>query len=102
MRLLFSSFFFFFTLVVGAILFVVVTLNFPGIMNQLIDVAGQLPSLLRSWGLPDSYAVWLNVLVNGGQLVLLGFVLVTRIVFALIGAAFGSGDSDSAFDRWGR
>lgn len=92
MRLVFSSFYFFFTLVVGAILFVAVTLNFPGIMNQLINIAGQLPAVLQGWGLPDTYVVWLNVLVNGGQLVLLCFVLLTRIIFGLIGAAVGWDD----------
>lgn len=109
MRLLFTSFNFFLTLVVASIAFVATTLEFPGIMNQLMEWAQQIPPMLTDLGVPVKYVVWVNILLTGEKLVLLGFVLTTRILFAVIGGALGPifgfgerGGSGSAFDRWGR
>ncbi len=109
MRILFSSLSFFVTLIVGAIAFAATAIEFPAIMRQLIGWAQQLPPYLAQVGLSDNYLVWTDILLSGDKLVLLGFVLVTRIIFALIGIVvgplfgFGSGDqkNDSAFHRWG-
>jgi hypothetical protein len=109
MGILFSSFTFVFTLIVGAIAFAATAIEFPTIMRQLIGWAQQLPPYLSQVGLSDTYLVWTDILLSGDKLVLLGFVLVTRIVFALIGMIFGplfgigpaQAGSDSAFNRWG-
>jgi hypothetical protein len=115
MRLLFTSLSFMVTLVVGAIAFAATAIEFPGIMRDLIEQANRLPPYLSSLGISDSYMVWLEILLTGDKLVLLGFVLVTRIVFALIGEIFSppaerrsaeapppSGMQVSAFHRWGK
>jgi hypothetical protein len=109
MRLLFSSFSFVLTLVVGAIAFAATAIEFPTIMRQLIGWAQQLPPYLSQVGLSDTYLVWTDILLSGDKLVLLGFVIVTRLVFALIGMIFGPlfglgsapAERDSAFSRWG-
>jgi hypothetical protein len=109
MRLIFYSFTFILTLAVGAIAFAATAIYFPTLMRQLIGSAQQLPGYLSQVGLSDTYLVWTDILLSGDKLVLLGFVLVTRIVFALIGMVFGplfgigpaQAGSDSAFSRWG-
>jgi hypothetical protein len=108
MRLLFTSFTFVLTLAVGAIAFAATAIQFPTLMRQLIGAAQQLPGYLSQVGLSDTYLVWTDILLSGDKLVLLGFVIVTRIVFALLGMIFGplfgmgpAQGSDSAFNRWG-
>ena len=109
MRLLFSSFTFILTLAVGAIAFAFTAIEFPTIMRELIGAAQQLPGYLSQVGLSDNYLVWTDILLSGDKLVLLGFVIVTRIVFALLGMIFGPlfgiGPAQwaaiSAFNRWG-
>ncbi len=109
MRVLWSSFTFVLTLIVGAIAFAATAIELPGIMRQLIEWAQQLPPYLEQLGLSNNYLVWTDIILSGDKLVLLGFVLVTRIVFALIatvvGPIFGSGSAragdESAFQRWG-
>lgn len=109
MRILWSSFTFILTLIVGAIAFAATAIELPGIMRQLIEWAQQLPPYLESLGLSNTYLVWTDIILSGDKLVLLGFVLATRIVFALIGTVvgpvFGVGSSrsrnESAFQKWG-
>lgn len=109
MRVLWSSFMFIFTLIVGAIAFAATAIEFPGIMRQLIDWAQQLPPYLEGLGLSNTYLVWTDIILSGDKLVLLGYVLATRIVFALIGTVLGplfgvgvgrSNDA-STFEKWG-
>ena len=109
MRILFSSFTFVLTLIVGSIAFAATAIMYPGIMRELIASAQQLPPYLSKLGLSNTYLVWTDILLSGDKLVLLGFVLATRIVFALIGIVFGPlfgfgaghAERDSAFHRWG-
>jgi hypothetical protein len=107
MRILFSSFMFVITLIVGAIAFAATAIELPGIMRQLIEWAQQLPPYLEQLGLSNTYLIWPDIILSGDKLVLLGFVLMTRLVFALIGTVvgplFGSGRAanESAFQKWG-
>jgi hypothetical protein len=109
MRILFTSFSFVFTLILGSIAFAATAIEFPSLMRELIGLAQQLPPYLSNLGLSDTYLVWTDILLSGDKLVLLGFVLATRIVLALLGIVFGplfgfgSGraEQDSAFHRWG-
>jgi hypothetical protein len=84
MRILFSSFTFLLTIVLGAIAFAFTAIEFPGIMRELIAYAQTLPAYLSSAGLSDNYMVWVDILLSGDKLVLLGFVLAARIVIAII------------------
>lgn len=110
MRILLTSFSFFVTLIVGAVAFALTAIEFPGIMRELIAYAQRIPGHLSTLGLSDSYMVWMDVLLTGDKLVLLGFVLVTRIIFAIFGAIFsrdggatadGGAPRSSPFNRWG-
>jgi len=109
MRVMWSSFVFILTLIVGAILFAATAIEFPGIMRQLIEWAQQLPPYLEGIGLSNNYLVWTDIILSGDKLVLLGFILFTRILFALIGTVvgpmFGIGvpksDRDAAYQQWG-
>ena len=109
MRILFTSFMFVLTLIVGAVLFAATAIEFPGLMRELISLAQQLPPYLAQLGLSNTYLVWTDIILSGDKLVLLGFILVTRLIFALIGTVFGPlfgvGGSkhhdESAFQQWG-
>ncbi len=109
MRVMFTSFLFVLTLIVGAILFAATAIEFPGVMRQLIEWAQQLPPYLAQTGLSESYLVWTDIVLSGDKIVLLGFVLFTRILFALIGTVvgplFGVGgrrrEDESDFAKWG-
>jgi hypothetical protein len=109
MRIFFMSFTFLLTLIVAALAFVATVIEFPGVMLQLTGWANQLSPYLAKLGVSNNYLVWVDILLNGQKLVLLGYVLVTRIIFALLGIVFGplfgfGGERparDSAFHRWG-
>jgi len=108
MRILFSSFIFILTLIVGAVLFAATAIEFPGIMRDLIGWAQQFPPYLEQVGLSNNYLVWTDIILSGDKLVLLGYILVTRLIFALIGTVvgplFGVGAKtrdESAFQQWG-
>lgn len=83
------SFTFFLTIVLGAIAFAATAIEFPTLMSQLIDWAQQLPAYLSTLGLSPSYQVWINILLTGDKLVLLGFVFVTRVIIAIVVTAIG-------------
>lgn len=104
MRVIWSSFIFVLALVVGYIAFQAFALQSPGSMRSLIEWSQQLGPYLQSHGVPGTSLVYLT----GDKVVLLGFILVTRLVFALIGTIvgplFGVGQGradESAFQRWG-
>lgn len=103
MRVIWSSFVFILTLVVGYVAFQAFAFHSPDAMRSLIEWAQQLRPYLEAKGFPPGYLVFLA----GNMLVLLGFILVTRLVFALIGTivgplfGVGQGRSEDAFQRWG-
>src|SRR5262245_24039186 len=89
MRLMFSSFYFVITLVSGAIAFAATAIEFPGIMREFIAIAQKLPAYLSTFGLSDQYMVWIDILLSGDKLVLLGFVLATRLFLTILAGVFG-------------
>src|SRR5918998_3824573 len=97
MRILFSSFTFVVTVILGAIAFAFTAIEFPAIMRDLIVYAQTLPAYLSGLGLSDTYMVWVEILLSGDKLVLLGFVMAARIVVAIVGSVlspiFESGSS---------
>jgi hypothetical protein len=113
MRILFTSFSFVLTLIVGSLVFAFTALEFPAIMRDLIAYAQSLPGYLSNLGIGDRYLVWVDILLSGDKLVLLGFILVTRIIFAIVGGvvtpAYDSAPprqqnqkQASAFNGWGK
>lgn len=114
MRLLFSSFSFVATMVIGAIAFAATAINFPAIMRDLIGYAQQLPGYLTNLGLGPEYMVWVDILLTGDKLVLLGFIAAARVLVAVLTAVVAPGNSArasfapegygkaSAFHGWGK
>jgi len=116
MRIFFSSVSFVATLIVGAFAFAFTAIQFPGIMRELIEAAQKVPGYLSGLGIPDNYMVWVDILLSGDKLVLLGFVAVTRILFAIVGGILSPLDDTprsrssgasrqkqvSDFDQWGK
>jgi hypothetical protein len=117
LRILFSSFSFVVTMVIGAIAFAATAINFPAIMRDLIAMAQQLPGYLTNLGISPEYLVWVDILLSGDKLVLLGFILVARIIVTVIAGIFAplfEGSSarssfaptghgkGSAFHGWGK
>jgi hypothetical protein len=85
-------------------------------MRELISAAQLLPAYLSSFGLSDRYMVWIEILLSGDKLVLLGFVLAARILLAILQGVFAPlfessprrasfvespGGRSSPFHRWG-
>ena len=104
MRVIWSSFVFILTLIVGAIAFQAVALQSPDTMRGLIEWEAQIRPYIEAQGFSSSYFSFMA----GGKVVLLGFILATRLLFALIGTivgplfGIGQGQADeSAFQRWG-
>jgi hypothetical protein len=108
MRFLMSYASFVFTLIAGALLFAFLAIEFPGIARQLMDEAKGLPGYLSSLGLSDKYMIWVDILLTGEKVLLLGCMLVMRLLFALIGAVarplvgIRAPRSGSEFEGWGR
>lgn len=113
MRILFTSFSFLATMVIGAIAFAFTAIEFPTIMRELIGYAQMLPGYLSTLGLGDRYMVWLEILLTGDKLVLLGFILATRILLAIVTTivasdyppartSFVEESKGSPFKGWGR
>ncbi len=102
-------------MIIGSIAFAATAIEFPGIMRELIAYAQTLPAYLSSLGISDSYMVWVDILLSGDKLVLLGFILATRIVFAIITSVVGpifegnpsppprqNQNQSSVFSGWGK
>lgn len=88
MRVLFISVSFFFTMILGALAFAFTAMNYPGTMRSLMAGAEQLRNQLSTFGISDSYMVWIDILLQGDNLVLMGFIVVARIFIAILGSIF--------------
>jgi hypothetical protein len=106
-RLLFITFSFILTVIIGAVAFAFTAMTYPTTMRQLMSNAEQLRNQLGTIGINDSYMVWVDILLQGDNLVLMGFIIAARIIMALLGALFSRGSYDddgprrSPRRRWG-
>ncbi len=80
----------FFSLILGAIALAVVAVMLPETMETFLDGASWLRDQLTSTGLASKYNVWVKFLIADQQLVFMGFVIVVRIILALLIAAGSS------------
>jgi hypothetical protein len=87
----FTGFSFFFTMILGAVAFAFTAMTYPTTMRQLMAGAEQLRNHLSSLGIPDTYMVWVDILLQGDNLVLMGFIVLARIVIAFLGSLFSRG-----------
>jgi hypothetical protein len=70
----------FVSLVLGALAFGFVFIKFPGLMEQILNLAAELKLWLTSRGVSPEYNNWIRVLLEERQLVFMGFTVVTRVL----------------------
>ena len=80
----------FFSLILGAAALAAVAVIVPGTMESLLDSASWVRDQLTNTGLAPKYNVWVKFLIADQQLVFMGFVIVMRILLALLFAAGSS------------
>ncbi len=119
MKFFLSSFGFLLTLIAGVLAFAFTAIEFPATMRELLHAGEALRSQLSTLGIPDTYMVWIDILLGGDKLVLLGFIILARLIFGILVSIFSPfpsadrrmadyADSSSRslrpspFDRWGR
>lgn len=113
MRTFSASLTFILTLVLGAFAFAATAIEQPTLMRELLSVARHIPEYFNNLGLPDSYLVWVDILLGGDKLVFIGYLTAARIVvgttMSLLGGIFGIGEASvrrarsretSPFDGW--
>ena len=102
------------TMLLSLFAFTYTAINYPSVMRDLMTYAQDVREYVRQMALPDSYMVWVDILLQPNQIVLVGFSIAMRILigifaslFSLIFSRRGSSDaavttaSNSPFSRWG-
>lgn len=78
----------FLSVILGALVFAYMAVQFPDAMESVFGAAGYVRGLLVDSGLvPAKYNVWVMFLVAEQQLVFLGFVILMRILMAMVTGA---------------
>ena len=81
----------FLSVILGALVFAYMAVQFPDAMESVFAAAGYVRGLLVDSGLvPPRYNVWVMFLVAEQQLVFLGFVILMRILMAMLAGAVGN------------
>ena len=74
----------FFSLLLGAVALAFVAVQWPEMLEGILNVATGVKEHLTNTGLASKYNVWIKFLLGEQQLVFMGFVIVTRIILALL------------------
>ena len=117
MRLFFSIWSFAFTIILALIAFGYTAIYYPTTMRYLLASAQHMRDQVSMLDLPDSTMVWVDIFLDGKQIVLVGFSIAVRIIIALIQVLFGGASAPrsnlsassappasrkgSPFSRWG-
>ena len=81
----------FFSLLLGAIALAFVGVEYPGILNSMLDQASDFKTFLVAHsGLEDKYNVWVKFLIQDQQFVFMFFVILMRLLLLLLFAFFTS------------
>ncbi len=81
----------FLSLLLGAIALAYVGVEYPGLLDTMLDQASDFKTwLLAHSGLEDKYNVWVKFLIQEQQFVFMFFVIVMRLSLLLL-AAFATG-----------
>ena len=72
-----------FSLILGALLMAVVAIYSPQTLSMLLGWAGDLKSVITGTGLNPKYNIWLELLLEERQLLLMGFTVFARILLAI-------------------
>ena len=114
MRFLFSIATFILTMILALLAFTYTLIHYPTTMRDLLTWAQHIREQVQQLTLPDNYMVWVDILLQPNQIVLVGFSIAMRILLGIFVSLFGSlfnrrGSSDAAattaanspFSRWG-
>ncbi len=111
MRFIFSIATFILTMILALFAFAYTLINFPTTMRDLLNWAQHIREQVQQLYLPDNYMVWVDILLQPNQIVLVGFSIAMRILLGIIGSIFSrrraseggaaTTASNSPFSRWG-
>jgi hypothetical protein len=88
LRILFSIANIVFSLILGALLMAVVAIYSPETLSAMLGWARSFKGLITSTGLDPKYNIWLELLLEERQLLLMFFTVIARIILALIAYPF--------------
>ena len=86
-NILAATFTIFFSVILGAVALAFVAVQAPAILDALLNSAGWVDDRITGTGLDPAYNVWVQFLIDPTQIVFLGFVIVMRIILAIIVSA---------------
>ena len=89
-RIINASLIFFFSFILGAVMLAVVAVQFSDTMETLLTTGGWVTDMIGDTGLDPKYNVWVKFLVSEQQIVFLGFVILARIILAMVFGAIGN------------
>ncbi len=85
-RLLGSMINIFLSVLVGALVFALVGWKFPETMQTLLLNGGWVEDQIDTAGLPAQMNIWVIFLIQSEQIVFLGFVIISRMILAVLGS----------------
>lgn len=73
-----------FSLILGALLMAVVAIYSPETLSMMLGWARSFKGLITSTGLAAKYNIWLELLLEERQLLLMFFTVIARIILAVV------------------
>ena len=73
-----------FSLILGALLMAVVAIYSPETLSMMLGWARSFKGLITSTGLNPKYNIWLELLLEERQLLLMFFTVIARIILAIL------------------
>ena len=74
----------FFSLFLGALALAFCAVQYPSLVNNFLIVAEGLKHNITTTDIPVQYNIWIKFLLQEQQLVFMFFVIIMRVIFALI------------------
>ena len=79
----------FLSLVLGAIMLVFVSINFPDSFSMILDAASYVENMIGSTGLDNRYNNWVRFLIGDEQLTFMFFTIIARVILSAFFAGIG-------------
>ena len=76
------------SLILGALLLVFVGVHWPGLLSASLRWGHDLKEIITGTGLDPKYNVWIEFLLDDRQLVFMFFIVLARILLALVAWPF--------------
>ncbi|CAN1723851.1 conserved protein of unknown function [Hyphomicrobium sp. 1Nfss2.1] len=73
-----------FSLILGALLMAVVAIYSPETLSMMLGWARSFKGLITSTGLNAKYNIWLELLLEERQLLLMFFTVIARVILAVV------------------